>query len=315
MSLKHKPASYHGLLLIDKPKGITSHDVVARLRHLLQQKQIGHTGTLDPMATGLMILLLGQATKLADQLSPGAKTYEAEIELGYTTKTLDAESEILETFETNHLEKAEIQSACDELVGELTLKVPTYSAVKVNGQKLMDKARKDQEVIRPERSMVFDSCWVQKIDLENKKVHVLLTCKKGGYIRSWSEALGEKLNCGATLVGLRRTHNSKEDLKDAIALYELEDHWAEHKPELAQKSYYKPIHDLLPELSRFYVGGKDQKLIQNGQISHSLSRRFTPLIRESKKQGQVVRVLSPDSQLLSLIHIYPEQKPQILRVF
>ncbi|RYZ77522.1 MAG: tRNA pseudouridine(55) synthase TruB, partial [Proteobacteria bacterium] len=202
----------NGVLLVDKPVGMTSHDVVARARRILGTKGIGHAGTLDPLASGLLLLLIGEGTKVSDYLLNGDKTYELNCKLGVATDSMDITGEVLrEQPVTSSLE--EIKAAVAKLQGTLTLKVPLHSAVKVDGKKLYEYAHKGQTPepnIIPDREMTFYD--VQLIETTmasaspsgSTNVIVRMSCSKGSFIRAWANNLGEDLGCGGTVEGLRR---------------------------------------------------------------------------------------------------------------
>lgn len=232
---------YNGILLCDKPSGQTSHDVVDSLRKLLGQKKIGHTGTLDPLATGLMVICLGQATKIARFITDVDKTYEAEITLGQRSSTYDAEGIGPETpFEkVPELSEAEIISVLSSFKGAIKQKVPIYSAVKVNGQRLYKSARKGETVDTPVRDIFIDS--IKLINFNLPEVHVEISCSKGTYIRTIANDIGENIGCGGYLSGLKRTRVGNYSLADASTLNEIE--LLKNNGSLAK--YIKPIETVL----------------------------------------------------------------------
>lgn len=184
---------YHGVLLINKSAGMTSHDVVAKVRRALSTREVGHAGTLDPMARGLMVLLIGEATKLSHYVLEREKAYSLRAQLGIVTDTLDTSGATLETKPVLSSEFS-VREAALALQGELSLPVPIYSAVKVQGQRLHEYARKEQDVVVPMKLMKFFDLDVTAqgpdwIDLN-------LRCSKGSYVRSWVHLLGQKLAAG-----------------------------------------------------------------------------------------------------------------------
>ena len=213
---------YNGILLCDKPFGQTSHDVVDSLRKLLGQKKIGHTGTLDPRAAGLMVICLGTATKIARFITDVDKTYEAEITLGQRSSTYDAEGISPETpFEkVPELNESEIVSVLSSFKGAIKQKVPIFSAVKVNGQRLYKSARKGESVDTPVRDVFVDS--IKLIDFKLPKMSLEISCSKGTYIRTIANDIGENIGCGAYLSGLKRTRVGNYSLADALSLKEVE---------------------------------------------------------------------------------------------
>ena len=205
------------IVLIDKPKGPTSFDMVSRLRRKLGIRKIGHAGTLDPLASGLLILGVGKGTKKLADLIKLPKTYEAEILLGVSTDTGDLEGKVLKEQEIETLDIKEVKRVIKGLVGKLLLKVPAYSAIKVKGERLYKIAREGRKIDLPEKEMevtkaVFKSC------LKSEKhylLKVVLDVKSGTYVRSLAEEIGRRLSVPATLKNLKRTKIGKFNLKDA----------------------------------------------------------------------------------------------------
>jgi len=210
------------ILLIDKPIGITSFDVIRRLRRSLNIKKIGHAGTLDPLASGLMILGINEGTKELTDYIKLDKVYEFDILLGKKTTTGDLEGEILEEEKVKEVDLKEVQKVLDNLVGENLLKVPAYSAIRIDGEKLYKKARRGEEFQTPERKMkVF---WIKLKNHKQKDNHYILSLEakvgSGTYIRSLSEEIGRKLNLPATASFIRRTRIGEFNIEDAEELEE-----------------------------------------------------------------------------------------------
>ncbi|MDR1327658.1 MAG: tRNA pseudouridine(55) synthase TruB [Heliobacteriaceae bacterium] len=205
-----------GFLNIYKPPGITSHDVVARLRRALKIKQIGHTGTLDPFAEGVLPIAVGKATRLIEFLADD-KEYIATVQFGKATTTYDIEGEV--TFESSReVSEAEIIEALKDFQGEILQIPPMYSAIKVNGKKLYDYARKGQTVQVEPRKVVVEVSTYQPINLSTQEVQLLVKCSKGTYIRSIAHDLGQKLGVGAHLIKLVRTRAGKFTVDSAIEI-------------------------------------------------------------------------------------------------
>jgi tRNA pseudouridine55 synthase len=201
-----------GLLLVDKPSGMTSHDAVDVVRRSLGTRKVGHAGTLDPMATGLLVLGVGRATRLLRYLGDLPKTYAATGRLGAETDTLDADGEIVRTAPVD-VSLAEVERACASLVGESMQTPPAYSAVKVGGRRLYEAARKGEVLEAPARPIRVDAFDVTAFD--GRDVEVLITCSGGTYVRVLVGDVGRALGCGAHLVRLRRTAIGSFRVEDA----------------------------------------------------------------------------------------------------
>lgn len=209
----------NGILNIYKEKGYTSHDVVAKLRGIVGQKKIGHTGTLDPDAEGVLPVCLGRATKLCDMLTDKNKTYETVLLLGKTTDTQDISGEVLKTGDTSTLTEEQVRNCVLEFVGEYDQLPPMYSALKVNGKKLYELAREGKVVERKTRKVQILDIQIKEIALPRVRMEV--SCSKGTYIRTLCHDIGEKLGCGGCMEKLLRTRVSKFELKDSLKLDEV----------------------------------------------------------------------------------------------
>lgn len=209
-----------GVLLVDKPGDHTSHDVVARLRRKLNMKRIGHAGTLDPMATGLMILLIGKATKISQYLISLDKEYEGTVELGKVTDSQDADGEVLETRPVPPLSEAELRTAMKAFLGDQYQTPPMYSAIKIDGVPLYKSARKGVEVDREPRFIRVMSFELTKFALP--RFDFRLRCSKGTYVRTIAHDLGQKLGCGAHLAALRRIATDKFNVSQALTIEQIE---------------------------------------------------------------------------------------------
>jgi len=208
--------SLHGVLVIDKPRGLSSAQVVARVRRALHEKSAGHTGTLDPMATGVLPIVLGEATKIAGFLLADDKAYEGELELGVSTDTLDAEGQVLARADWQHVDEAAVRAALAGLTGELRQVPPMHSALKQDGKRLYELARAGHEVERQARPVRIDR--FELLELAPPRLRFAVDCSKGTYVRSLARDLGEALGCGATLTALRRTRSGRFSLADAVPL-------------------------------------------------------------------------------------------------
>lgn len=205
-----------GILVVDKPQGVTSHDVVRQVRRLCRQRQVGHAGTLDPMATGLLLVGIGQGTRIIQFLMDGRKTYRATLKLGESTDTQDAEGTLLESRPWLGVTVDALHRGCADLTGTIRQVPPMYSALKKDGVPLYKLARKGIEVEREAREIS-----IHRIDIESVElplVTLLVECSKGTYIRTLAHDLGEALGCGAHLTALRRTRSGCFDEADAVSL-------------------------------------------------------------------------------------------------
>ncbi|MCC6231602.1 MAG: tRNA pseudouridine(55) synthase TruB [Verrucomicrobiales bacterium] len=211
--------SLDGALLVDKPAGITSHDVVDRLRRHLAIKKVGHCGTLDPMATGLLVILLGRATKLSDTLMAADKVYTGRVKFGETTDSYDADGEIQTTLPVMPMELPALNEAAAEFCGDLMQAPPMVSAVKIKGVPLYKLARKGIEVPREPRLVHVYSFKFQSYSEPFGDFR--LACTKGTYVRSIAHDLGQKLGCGAHLVALRRTESGRLSVDQALPMDDL----------------------------------------------------------------------------------------------
>ncbi|PYS46620.1 MAG: tRNA pseudouridine(55) synthase TruB [Acidobacteria bacterium] len=228
-----------GLLIIDKPEGLTSHDVVSRVRRILKIKRVGHTGTLDPFATGVLVVLTGRATRLAQFLSGAEKEYEAVVRFGYATDTGDITGKRIEaTAAQNSIEKVvpafrgfEIEAALNSLRGEIEQVPPMYSAKKVQGKKLYEMARRGVEIEREAvrvtiselEAKALDGSLLNRNDDGTYDLSIRVVCSAGTYIRTLAEAIGGRLGLPAHLASLRRTRAGNFRAEDAISLDELKE--------------------------------------------------------------------------------------------
>lgn len=214
------PSPHHGILLIDKEQGWTSHDVVAKSRGITGQRKTGHTGTLDPMATGLLVLCLGDATRLVEYMAAHDKRYHGEIALGATTDTDDAEGTVIARAAVPEIDEGTLRALERRFGGEQLQRPPAYSAVKVDGQRAYAAARRGNALALASRPIV-----VHEIVLEQRAAATLaidIRCGPGTYIRSLARDLGEALGCGAHLSSLRRLSVGRFQVRDAVTLAQLQ---------------------------------------------------------------------------------------------
>lgn len=209
-----------GLLIVDKPPGLTSHDVVDRLRRRLPGARIGHGGALDPMATGVLLLLIGRATKQADALLTMDKAYDATVTVGLTTATQDTDGRVLTRHPVPPLSQTQVEAACEAFRGEIEQVVPAYSAVRFGGRRGYELARAGVAV-PPKRRQVRITA-LEVLEVAGAQIHLRVACSKGTYIRALAHDLGQALGCGGALSALRRTRVGPWTLTDAQPLSALD---------------------------------------------------------------------------------------------
>ena len=231
-----------GVLLVDKPKGMTSHDVVYRLRRKLQMKRIGHAGTLDPMATGLLIMLIGKATRISQYLISIDKIYEGEVTLGVTTNSQDAEGEVMETQPVPPLTEEQVRETMKTFLGDQYQMPPMFSAIKIGGVPLYKLARKGEEVVREPRFIRVAS--LDLLSFSSPKLTFNMACTKGTYVRTIAHALGNKLGCGGHLSALRRTGSGQFTIAQCTTLDDIE---KMPLPEIEKKLI--PVHQAAPSVA------------------------------------------------------------------
>jgi tRNA pseudouridine55 synthase len=294
----------HGVLLVDKPLGITSHDVVATLRRTLKRKDIGHAGTLDPDASGLMVVLLGDATKLSDILLNGDKGYTLGVRFGAQTDTGDLSGKIIQTGPLPVSEAVMVEAA-QLLIGTFEWEVPIYSAVKVQGKKLYEYARENVEVLRPKKNMTFSQVSVVSTSPEELKVDI--QCSKGSFMRVWAEKLGEALGSCAAASSIRRTLSTPYKLESAMKLADITAETA------FADSHWIPLEKTLQHWPQIRLEGVEEKLISNGQIPHKMVRYLEieyaqhPGVKAlSRRTGRLIALLAPKSPFgYSIQRVFP----------
>ncbi len=252
---------YNGIINIFKEKGFTSHDVVAKMRGILKQKKIGHSGTLDPDATGVLPVLLGNATVLSDMLTDKSKEYEAVMLLGVSTDTQDITGKILEKRDTSNLNKDMVKEVILSFLGEYMQLPPMYSALKVGGKKLVDLAREGKEVKREPRAVyIFD---IDIMDISLPEVKFKAKVSKGTYIRTLCHDIGEKLLVGGCMESLIRTRVDRFYINDAITLKQVEENReCIKKNMLSVEEYFSflPKINTSPEFDKYLHNGNKLKL-------------------------------------------------------
>ncbi len=247
-----------GLLLVDKPRGPTSHDVVAAVRRAAKERRVGHAGTLDPLATGLLLVCLGPATRISEYLVGHRKGYEVEARLGVTTDTLDAEGMVTSRWEGSLPTDAEISEAVDGFRGDLLQMPPAYSAVKVGGKPLYRYAREGRPVVaNPRPVTIYDLEWRR---LGPETIHLSVDCSSGTYVRSLVHDIGQRLNCGAHVTGLRRVRSGPFDIAAALPLPR-----ALERLESGDTTILLDITQALTDLPRIEMGAEAVAYLRQGR--------------------------------------------------
>ena len=267
-------AEYQGIIVIRKEKGFTSHDVVAKLRGILHMKKIGHTGTLDPDAVGVLPVALGKGTKLVDLITDKEKTYEAVLHLGITTDTQDMSGTVLEEKPVNATEE-QVRETIAGFVGEQLQIPPMYSALKINGKKLYELAREGKTVERKARPVCFYQ--IEVLDIQLPVVQIRVTCSKGTYIRTLCHDIGQKLGCGGCMEQLLRTRVGRFSLEESHTLSEVEQAVSEG----TVCKWIYPVENVLAEYPKIQADYYGDRLLQNG---NPLSEN---LVDEQHKEGWV----------------------------
>lgn len=270
-----------GVLLLDKPLGLSSNDALMSAKRLYLAKKAGHTGTLDPLASGLLPLCFGEATKFSQDLLDADKTYEATMRLGVRTSTGDAEGEVLETASVQ-VERPAIEAVCRRFVGEIVQVPPMYSALKRDGKPLYAYARAGQVVEREGRTVTIRSLDV--IDCVLPDVTFRVTCTKGTYVRTLAEDIGAALGCGAHLVALRRTGVGALTLEHAVTLDALS---GMDMP--ARETVLQPVDALLSTFAPVHLAQEFARRFQQGQRIR-LAELAVPAVLETIAPGSGVRV-------------------------
>jgi len=296
----------HGVIVVDKPAGPTSFDVVRRVRNLGSGRKAGHTGTLDPMATGVLPVCLGDATKIASFITEGDKEYEGVVRLGAVTDTWDATGAVVETHPIDHLDPAEVERAVAAMQGEYWQTPPMYSAVKVGGKRLYELARKGEEIERRPRKVKIHEIEFRGFDPATGDVSLRVHCSKGTYVRSIAWELGEALGVGGHLASLRRLRSGPFSIGQAVPLgVLLELAKAGRSEELAR--FVVPMREALAELPEAVVDEERARKVAHGMLLGGRDLAASRLPRQ--QEGTRVRVTGPDGRLLAVA----EQAPAGLR--
>lgn len=249
----------NGIINVYKEKGYTSHDVVAKLRGILKQKKIGHTGTLDPDAVGVLPICLGNGTKLCDLLTDKDKTYEAVLLLGTVTDTQDTSGTVLVTKDVT-CTKDEITEAILSFVGVYEQLPPMYSAIKINGKRLYELARAGLEVERKTRTVCINGIHIHNIDEQAYEVRLTVECSKGTYIRTLCHDIGEKLGCGGCMKSLERTKVGQFLKEDSLTIDQIRD--LVNNSSISDKVI--PVDVMFPDYDKVFINEEAMKFVYNG---------------------------------------------------
>jgi len=269
----------NGILIIDKPTGWTSMDVCAKIRGILHEKRVGHGGTLDPLATGVLPVFVGQATRAVEFAENSHKEYVAGLRLGQVTTTQDISGETLETHPVTAT-RADVEAALQQFLGDIQQIPPMYSAIKINGQKLYDLARKGREVERKPRNItIYELDLLEQVSETDYLIRCL--CSKGTYIRTLCHDIGQVLGCGGTLYSLRRTQAADFTLADTVTLDDVQEQG---------KQLLRRVDSLFSKYPAYTISsaGKEKRVRNGG-----------PITDEALADG-VYRVYGPDGDFLCL---------------
>ena len=292
---------FHGMITIYKEAGYTSSDVVARLRGILHMKKIGHTGTLDPDAEGVLPVCLGNGTKLCELIADRDKEYVAVMRLGTVTDTQDMSGEVLRSISDEEVAAAVTESGIEEAAacfrGKISQIPPMYSAVKINGKRLYQLARQGRTVERPAREVTIHELVITKVELP--LVTMRVRCSKGTYIRTLCQDIGEKLGTGGTMESLLRTRVGSFTLDQSIRLDEAEDIMKSDEPDRI-RDYIMPVDSFFGDAPRATVKQEGLKALLNG---NTVKRSLTDLPRGKEKRD--VRMYGPDGQFCALYSYDP----------
>lgn len=269
-----------GIININKPSGITSFDVIRILRRVLKEKRIGHTGTLDPLAEGVLVVCLGRATRLVQDIEGYTKIYTAGFELGYRTDTYDIEGKIIEESDKKSVSRDELEEKVKRFIGNIKQVPPMYSALKVDGQKLYDLARKGIEIERKSRDVQID--FIEILEFDGTKGKIRCQVSKGTYIRSLIEDLGKELGTFATMTSLVRESVGNSKLEEAYTPDEIEKLYLEDKTDFLQSveeffKYPKANIDEGKNLTLFLNGNTIRYSTEDGKYRVYCNDRFLGL--------------------------------------
>lgn len=290
----------NGVINVYKEPGFTSHDVVAKLRGILKQKKIGHMGTLDPNAVGVLPVCLGKATKLCDILSEKDKTYNATLLLGLDTDTQDTSGEVISKADTDsimELSEDKVFETIKSYIGDYDQIPPMFSAIKIGGEKLYNLARRGEVIERPARHCRIIDITVTKMELPRVDLHV--TCSKGTYIRTLCHDIGKDLGVGGCMEKLVRTKVERFSVEDSITLKQIEEF-----RDNTLEDYITPVDEMLGNYSKCMVSKGAEKLVYNGNIFTS----GNTFLKMNHEDGQIVRVYTSEGEFIGLYKFNSEKQ-------
>lgn len=299
----------NGVLNIYKERGYTSHDVVAKLRGITHQKKIGHTGTLDPDAEGVLPVCLGKATRLCDLLTDKDKTYETVLLLGKETDTQDITGKVLSEKDTEGISEAEVRERIRSFEGEYDQIPPMYSALKVNGKKLYELARDGKEVPRKPRRVKIYRITILEVALPRVRMEV--QCSKGTYIRTLCHDIGRKLGCGGCMEKLLRTQVGRFHLSESIRLEEAQTFFREG----TLKEHMTAIDEMFPDYEQVYLKPGADAAVRNGNMFRADAILWTGSFKELHDKDKV-RVYDENRNFIA-VYVYREKERdfKIVRMF
>jgi len=281
----------NGVINVYKEKGYTSHDVVAKMRGILKMKKIGHTGTLDPDAVGVLPVCMGKGTKLVDLITDKDKTYETVLKLGITTDTQDITGTVLKTAEVS-ASYEQMEAVIKSYIGEYLQLPPMYSAIKVDGKKLYELARQGKEIERERRRVMIKDIRIHHYIPEDQEIAMSVDCSKGTYIRTLLHDIGETLGCGGTMKSLIRTAVGKFRIEDSLTLTQIEALVRENNFD----SYIIPVDDMFPDYMKIHVDREFHKYIYNG---NAFSREHT-IDHKAANSSEFVRVYDAENVFVGI---------------
>jgi tRNA pseudouridine55 synthase len=277
-----------GVLVVDKPVGLTSHDVVQIVRKGTNIRRAGHTGTLDPRASGVLVILIGPAVRLSEYVSASDKRYQAVVRLGASTDTYDADGRITSTSPVDKINEEQFEESLQSFVGEIEQVPPPYSAVKIKGRKAYEMAREGEDIdLAPRRIKVYS---LELLEWAPPEAVIDVYCSSGTYVRSLAHDLGEKLGCGAHLIGLRRTKSGRFTLRDAVPLRRLREAFEDGN----WYQYLIPAAEALSDWPAIELTQDQVEAIRHGHRitgDDNITESGVSMVRGVSEQGELVALL------------------------